>query len=125
MLGTRNARVRIVYSLSHSCLLLSAIMFEPSQTPFPSVLTQLPLSLYCPFPQIMQSFDVSPVHVLQRGEHALQAVPSLKLPSGHTVPVEVVAAVGMHCVLSLAFCVKPVWHVRHVPEPSAHEVQPS
>ena len=52
-----------MYSLSHSCLLLLAIMFEFSQTPELLVVTQLPLSLYEPVAQMMQSLDVAPLHV--------------------------------------------------------------
>lgn len=71
-------------------------MLDPSQTPLPSVPTQFPLNLYWPFPQIMQSFDEGPLQVLQSGEHAWQDVPLLKLPSGHTVPVDVRAWVARH-----------------------------
>jgi len=110
---------------SHSCLLLLAISAEPSQTPLPSVPTQLSPSLYWPFPQMMQSFDVGPEQVLHEGEHALHAVPSENEPSGQTVPDEVVPAWARHWVLSFAFWVKPCLHWRHVPVPSAHEVHPS
>lgn len=79
------------HSPSHSCLLLSATRADPSQTPLPSVPTQLPLKEYFPAPQMIQSFDVGPAHVWHRGEQGAQAVPLLKLPSGQTVPVEVVA----------------------------------
>ena len=72
------------------------------QTPFPSALTQLPLNVYVPGPQIIQSFDVGPEHVLHDGEQLLQVVPPLKLPSGHTVPVDVVDFGAMHFDLSLA-----------------------
>lgn len=89
--------------LSHSCLLLSAIRLEPVQTPFPSALTQLPLSLYEPEAQIIQLLDVAPEHVLQEGEQTLQVAPLLKLPSGHVVPVEVTELGPRHFVLSLAF----------------------
>lgn len=111
--------------LSHSCLLLFAIMLDPSHTPFPSAPTQLPLNLYWPFPQMTQSFDVAPVQVWQSGEQAWHAEPLLKLPSGHTVPVEVVAWLARHFVLSFAFCVKPVWQVMHVPVWSAQDEHPS
>lgn len=110
--------------LSHSCLLLSATKAEPSQTPLPSVPTQLPLREYFPAPQIMQSLELGPEQVLHRGEQGWQDVPSLKLPSGQTVPVEVVAWAAKHCVRSFASCVKPVLQVIQSPLPSAHWVQP-
>ena len=50
----------------------------------------------------MQSFDVGPEHVVHEGEQRPQAVPLLKLPSGQTVPVDVVVCEAMHFVLSLA-----------------------
>ena len=88
--------------LSHSCLLLSAIRLEFGQTPFPSALTQLPLNLYVPVAQIMQSFDVGPEHVAHDGEQGLQLVPSLTVPTGHAFPVDVVVCGAIHFVLSLA-----------------------
>jgi hypothetical protein len=54
--------------LSHSCLLLLAIMLEPSQTPLLSVGTQFPPRVNWPFPHTIQSFDVNPEHVEQDGE---------------------------------------------------------
>ena len=83
-------------------MLLSAIRPEPVQTPFPSALTQLPLNLYVPEAQIIQSFEVGPEQVVHDGEQRLQVVPSLKLPSGHTVPVDVVVFTAIHFDLSLA-----------------------
>lgn len=55
--------VHLAGQLSHSCLLLLAIKFEFSHTPSLFVDTQLPLRLYVPAPQMMQSFDVGPLHV--------------------------------------------------------------
>jgi len=83
-------------SLSHSCLLLFAIRLEPSQTPFASVETQDPFSVYFPAPQMMQLFEVPPEHVWHNGEQGVQVVPLLKLPSGQTVPVEVTDATASH-----------------------------
>lgn len=112
--------VHFAGQLSHSCLLLSAIKVEPWQTPLPSAETQLPLNMYFPAPQMMQSFEVAPVHVLQSGEHGVHDVPLLKLPSGQTVPVEVVDCTARHLVRSLAFWVKPVLQDMQSPELSAH-----
>ena len=105
-------------------MLLFAIILDPLQTPLESVVTQVPFSLYWPLAHTMQSFDVGPLQVVQLVEHAAQAVPLLKLPSGQTVPVLVVDCGAMHCVRSFAFWVKPVLHVRHSPLPSAHCVHP-
>lgn len=69
---------------------------------------------------MMQSLDVGPEHVWHRGEQGAQAVPLLKLPSGHTVPVEVVACAAKHSVRSFAFWVNPDLHVMQSPLPSAH-----
>ena len=85
-----------IHLLLHSCLLLSATRVEPEQTPFPSVPTQLPFSVYFPAPQMIQSFEVAPLHVWQRGEQGSHAVPLLKLASGHTVPEEVVVWDAKH-----------------------------
>jgi len=74
-------------SLSHSCLLLSAIRDVPSQTPFASALRQLPLDENEPEAQTTQSFDVAPLHVLQEGEQRVHCPPLAKLPSGQGVPV--------------------------------------
>ena len=52
-------------------------------------------------------------------------MPSLKLPSGQTVPVEVVAWVAMHFVRSFAFWVNPDLQEMQLPLPSAHFVHPS
>lgn len=59
--------------------------------PLASVLTQVPLSLYVPEEQIIQSLDVGPEQVVHDVEQALQLVPELKLPSGQGVPEDVVA----------------------------------
>jgi hypothetical protein len=72
------------------------------QTPFASVLTQFPLNLYVPVAQIIQSFDVGPVHVEQDGEQGEQVEPLLKLWGGHVAPVEVTEFGAIHFVLSLA-----------------------
>jgi hypothetical protein len=111
--------------LSHSCLSLLAIRVEPVQTPFASAVTQLPLDLYEPEAQTKQLFDVGPEHVEHDGEQTLQAVPLLKLPVGHAVPVDVTAWGAIHFVRSLASRVKPDWQVIQVPVPSAHWAQPS
>ena len=106
-------------------------MFVPEQTPFASVPTHCPLSVYCPPPHTMQSLDVGPLHVLQVGEHKVQLPPLLKPPSGHSPPelvpvvAEAVLDTGMHLVWSLAFWVKPVLHDVQSPVPSEHWVQPS
>lgn len=68
----------------------------------------------------MQSFEVPPLQVLQVGEHGLHVAPSLKLPSGQRVPVEVTAGTGSHRVLSFAFWVKFALQAMHAPVPSAH-----
>ena len=44
----------------------------------------------------MQSLEVPPVHVPQVDEQVEQDAPLLKLPSGHTVPVDVVDLGGIH-----------------------------
>lgn len=106
--------------LSHSLLLLSAIRLEPVQTPFPSALTQLPLNLYDPEAQAIQSFDVGPEQVEHDGEQGVQVVPVLTLPEGHGVPVDVTEFGAIHFVLSLASWVKLGWQVMQVPVPSAH-----
>lgn len=98
---------------------------EPVQTPFPLALTQLPLNLYVPEAQTLQSFDVGPEHDAQDGEQGLQTEPLLKVSGGHWVPVDVTAGGAMHFVLSLAFRVKLDWQVIQVPVPSAHWAQPS
>jgi len=56
------------WELSHSCLLMFAIMLEPAQTPLPSVGTQLPPRENWPLPHWTQSFDVAPVQVEQEEE---------------------------------------------------------
>ena len=79
-------------------MLLSATKEDPSHTPLPLAPTQLPFRVYLPAPQMIQSLDVGPEHVWHRGEHGWQDVPLLKLPSGQTVPVEVVDCAAKHCV---------------------------
>lgn len=106
-------------------MLLFATRFDPAQTPFPSVPTQFPFRVYLPAPQMMQSLEFGPEHVWQSGEHGLHVVPSLKLLSGQTVPLEVVAWLAIQWVRSFASCVKPDLHEMHSPLPSAHFVQPS
>ena len=46
--------------VSHSCLLLFAIMLVPAHTPPLFVCTQFPPSEYVPDAQMVQSFDVGP-----------------------------------------------------------------
>ena len=100
-------------------------MLEPWQTPFPSAETQLPFSEYWPAPQMMQLLELAPLQVVQRGEQGEQVVPLLKLPSGQTVPVEVVDCCAMHFVRSFAFTEKLVLHAMQSPVLSAHCVHPS
>jgi len=92
----------------------------PAQTPSEFVVTQEPFNVNDPEPQMMQSLEVGPEHVLHNGEHGVQFVPLLKLPSGQTVPLDVTEGVASHCVRSLASCVNPDLQVTHSPEPSAH-----
>lgn len=113
------------YTQSHSFLLLSAMSLEPSQTPSEFAATQAPLNENRPDPQMMQSFDVPPVHVSQDESQGVHDVPPLKLPSGHIVPVDVMDRGGLHFVRSLGFCVNPALHVMQAPVPSAHCVHPS
>jgi len=72
-----------------------------------------------------QSFEVAPVQVWHEGEQGVHVVPPLKLPSGQTVPVEVMDCAASHLVLSLPSCVKPDLQAMQEPVPSAHCVQPS
>ena len=74
-------------SLSHSCLLLSAIKDVPSQTPFASAVRQVLLDENEPEAQTTQLFDVGPLHVLHEGEQRLHCPLLAKLPSGQGVPV--------------------------------------
>lgn len=98
----------------------------PSHTPLLLVETQLPLNAYDSFAQRIQSFDVAPLQVEHAEEQLAQAVPLLlKLPSGHTVPDDVLDSTASHFVLSFASCVKPVLQARQVPVESAHDVQPN
>lgn len=69
---------------------------------------------------MMQSLEVPAVHVLQVGEHGVQVVPLLKLPSGQTVPVDVTDGTASHLVLSFASWVYPVLQAIQAPVPSAH-----
>lgn len=117
--------VHLESQASHSFLLLSAMRLEPSQMPSEFAATHAPLNKNRPEAQIIQSLEVPPVQVSQDGEHGVHAVPLLKLPSGHTVPVEVVDWGGMHLVRSLGFCVNPDLQAVHTPVPSAHCEQPS
>ena len=99
--------------------------FEPWHTPFESADTHAPFSVYRPAAQRMQSLDVAPVHVPHVDEQVEQDAPLLKLPSGHTVPVDVVDLGGMHWEGLLGFWVNPVLHAIQAPVKSAHRVQPS
>ena len=58
--------------------------------------TQDPFKENCPAPQIIQSFEEGPVQVWHKGEHGEQVVPLLKLPSGQTVPPDVVDGSASH-----------------------------
>lgn len=109
------------FSLSHSCLLLSAIIpLDPSQTPLASVATQLPLNRDCPAAHTIQLFDDGPLQVRHDGEQGEHCWPALNDPSGQGVPPDVTAGNGMHFVLSFAFCVKPCLQETQVAVPSAH-----
>lgn len=108
-------------SLSHSCLLLLAIIpLDPSQTPSAFVETQLPLNRDCPVAHTMQSFDEGPLQVLHDGEQAEHCWPLLNDPSGQVVPADVTDGNGMHFVLSFAFWVKFCLQEVQVDVPSAH-----
>lgn len=72
----------------------------------------------------MQSFDVAPVHVLQRLEHCVHVLPFGKDPSTHVDPLLVVAGTGSHLARVFGSAVKPLAHVRQSPEPSMHCWQP-
>ena len=105
---------------SHSFLLLSATKPLPVvrpvwQTPLVSVATQVPLNLYFPEAQTMQSFAVEPEQVLHVASQAAQAVPFEKDPSGQTVPVFVAEVGGLHFVESVEESVKPDWQAVQVP----------
>lgn len=73
---------------------------EPSHTPSELVPTHAPLKEYWPDPQMMQSFEVPPVHVSHDGEQGAHDAPLPKLPSGQTWPVDVADFGGMHFVRS-------------------------
>lgn len=70
---------------------------------------------------------MGPVHVEHRGEHATQAVPLLKEPSGQRVPLDVVVedVLGTQVDGEVGDCVNPDWQVMHEPEEAAQVVQPS
>src|SRR5271169_5917102 len=95
------------FSLSHSCLLLSAIIpLDPSQTPLESVATQLPLNRDWPAAHTMQLVDDGPLQVLHDEEQGEHCWPVLNDPSGHVVPPDVTAGNGVHLLLSDSFWVK-------------------
>lgn len=117
--------VHLAGQLSHTCLLLFPIMAVPEQTPLLSTVTHVPLSEYWLLAQMIQSLEVPPVHVSQLAEHVAHAVPLLKLPSGQTVPDDVVCSGASHFVRSVESCVNPDLHVIQIPLLSSQSVHPS
>ena len=107
--------------LSHSCLLLLAIIpLDPSQTPLESVATQLPLNKECPEAHTIQLFDDGPLQVLHDAEQGEHSWPALKDPAGHVVPPDVTDGSGSHFVLSDSSWVKPCLQEMQVAVPSEH-----
>ena len=107
-------------SLSHLCLLLSAIIPpDPSHIPSPFMVTQLSLKKARRLAHKMQLFDDGPLQAAHTPEQGLQPVllvPSLNDPDGHTFPSDVLLGSGSHLVLSVVSWVKPDWQVMQFPE---------
>lgn len=97
----------------------------PAHTPFPFVVTQVPLNDTLPLPQITQSVLVGPVQVWHSAEQAVQFPLALKLPSGQAVPSDLVCAAASHWVRSFGSCVNPVEQAIQSPVESAQDVHPS
>jgi hypothetical protein len=113
---------KTLYAQSHTCLTLLATKLDPVQTPFPSVVTQTPLSNVLPVAQIAQSLEVPPVHVWHSGEQGVHFPPLRKAPSGQVAPVESTCGAGWHL---LPDRVRPDLQVIQTPLESAHWVQPA
>lgn len=99
--------------LSHSCFVLSATRLVPEHTPTLLTETQLPLLENVPLAQMIQLFEVPPLHVWHADEHTEQEAPLAKLPSGQTWFDVVMDGAGSHFVLSIESCVKPDAHEVH------------
>lgn len=100
-------------------------MLSGVQTPLAETVTQLPLRLDRPAPQMIQSVESEPVQVLHSEEqlgihggqpkdesdsvgktHAEQVPPLLNVPSGH----EPAPPAGIHLIGSEVFCTNPDLH---------------
>ena len=117
--------VHFTLQASHAFLLLSAIRLVPSQTPSLFALTQTPLSMYWPWTQAVQSFDVPPEHDWHGEAHGWQEVPFENASSGHVVPVDVIWGSGLQVFWSFWSWENPDLQERQAPVLSAHWVHPT
>jgi hypothetical protein len=113
------------FSLSHICLLLSAIIPPvPSQTPSELMVTQEPLKKSWLLGHRTQSFGDPVVQVRHDVEHRVHCWPSLNVPIGHVVPFNVTNDDWIHCVVLAWLWVKPCWQLVQIPVSSAQLEHP-